>query len=903
MYPCVHSTPYFKARQVLSFSSLTARITRFRSVLHNMIALEFLWIASIPLLLAMQRNWHIERLEEYRRKRDFTKTLEPSGADAAVARGCLYVMHKHAASHDHFDLRLEQDGVLRSWALPKGPSLEAGEKRLAVQTEDHPLEYGGFEGVIPEGEYGGGTIMLWDAGSWKLNGKNDTDHIDFILDGEKLKGAWTLVRTRGSGKRAKPGKSWLLIKRSDKSRRKLNPDDASVASGRSMEEIARDRDHAWIKGEARSQRSIAPPSAKEIAGARKAPFPESISPQLATLADAAPGNDDWLHEIKFDGYRVMALLKNGKTRLMTRNGHDWTSRFREQAARLAELPITQAILDGELVAMSDNGSTSFRKLQEALSRKQTSGLVFQAFDLLYLDGHDLTHTPLIERKAALRQLLESVDGHGNGAARTLLHYSDHIEGKGPEFFEQACTLGLEGIISKRVDARYSSGRSKTWLKVKCTQHAEFVVGGFTKPAGTRSGFGSLLLGAYDNDRFVYTGRVGTGFSSRQLQDLHAQLKKIEVKSPPFSDEPPDARGAHWVEPKMVIEVEFTERTRDGRLRHPSFRGLREDRDAEEIVMMEETATQTVTVAESGKSRRRTDEATVAGVRLTHPGRVLYPEQGVTKLDLARYYEDIQDWVMPYIARRPLTLVRCPEGRHKECFYQKHLAKSLAKNVPRTPFKESRGVKEYAYVDDISHLVSLVQSGVLEFHPFGSQIDDIEHPDMMVFDLDPSPGVPWSEMLHTARELHERLDSLGLHGFLRTTGGKGLHIVVPLEPKADWEQVKNFSQAVSELHAKDDPKRLTTNMSKSKRKGKIFIDYLRNARGATAIASYSARAREGAPVAVPLRWDELGAGLSPDRYNVGNLRRRLGALKADPWEDFFDARVALDARLLKSVGVS
>lgn len=843
---------------------------------------------------------HIERLEEYRRKRDFKKTLEPSGADAAVAKGCLYVMHKHAASHDHFDLRLEQNGVLRSWALPKGPSLETGEKRLAVQTEDHPLEYGGFEGVIPEGEYGGGTIMLWDAGSWKVNGKNEDDHIDFILDGEKLKGAWTLVRTRNNkSKRAKPGKSWLLIKRSDKPRRKLNPDDASVASGRSMQDIARDRDNVWIKGKARPQHRTELPAAKDVPGTRKTAVPDSIAPQLATLADAAPATDDWLHEIKFDGYRIMAWLKNGKTKLMTRNGHDWTTRFREQAARLAELPVKHAILDGEMVAMSDNGSTSFRKLQEALSRKQTDGLVFQLFDLLYLDGHDLTRAPLIERKRALRQLLESNDCD----ASTTLRYSDHIHGKGPEFFEQACTLGLEGIISKRAGARYCSGRSKTWLKVKCTQHAEFVVGGFTKPSGTRSGFGSLLLGAYDNGEFVYAGRVGTGFSSRQLDDLHARLTKIETRSSPFSEEPGDARGAHWVTPTLVVEVEFANRTRDGRLRHPSFRGLREDRDAKEIDVTGETAMQSANVAEERTGKRRTDEAVVAGVRLTHPERVMYPEQGVTKLDLARYYEDIQDWIMPYIARRPLTLVRCPQGRHKECFYQKHLARSLAKHVPRTPFKESRGVKEYAYVDDISHLVALVQSGVLEFHPFGSQIDTVEQPDVMVFDLDPSPGVPWSEMLRTARELHARLESLGLHGFLRTTGGKGLHIVVPLKPTADWDRVKNFSQAVSELHAKDDPSRLTTNMSKVKRKGKIFIDYLRNARGSTAIASYSARAREGAPVAVPLRWDELGAGLSPDRYNVGNLRRRLGALKADPWEDFFEARVPLDARLRKSVGVS
>lgn len=841
----------------------------------------------------------IERLEEYRRKRDFRKTLEPSGADTAVAKGCLYVMHRHAASHDHFDLRLEQDGVLRSWALPKGPSLEAGEKRLAVEVEDHPLEYGGFEGIIPQKEYGGGTVMLWDTGSWKVNGKNDANHVDFILDGKKLKGAWTLVRTRSSKqKRGKPNKSWLLIKRSDKRQRKLQPDDSSVASGRSMEEIARDHDNIWLKGAAHPQRKATPLSPAGIEGARKAKLPEKPVPQLATLADNAPDGDDWLHEIKFDGYRVMARIDKGKVTLLTRSGHDWTKRFSAQARYLQELPVTNAVLDGEIVAMENNGSTSFRELQEALSRKQTDRLVFQLFDITHLDGHDISRAPLLERKRVLRQLLESADCDGRGSLR----YSDHIQGKGREFFEQACTMGLEGIVSKRADAPYRAGRGRHWLKVKCTQHAEFVVGGFTQPAGSRSGFGALLLGGFDDGAFRYAGKVGTGFSARQLEDLHARLQKIRTDTSPFADTPDDARKASWVKPEMVVEVEFTERTRDGRLRHPTFRGLREDRDADEIELTQDTPLQPQTETRKGVRTPRKDEARVAGVRVTHPERVMYPDQGVTKLDLAQYYENIQDWMLPYIANRPLSLVRCPEGRHKECFYQKHLAKSLAKEVPRTTFRESRGVKEYAYVKDISHVVSLVQAGVLEFHPFGSQVDDVEHPDMMVFDLDPSPGVPWSEMLRITRELHARLDVLGLTSFLRTTGGKGLHIVVPLQPHADWEQVKAFSQAVAELHAKDDPKRTTTNMSKAKRKGKIFIDYLRNSRGATAIASYSARARAGAPVAVPLRWDELGAGLSPDRYTVRNLRRRLGALKADPWQDFFDARMPLDTRLMKKVGL-
>lgn len=851
-----------------------------------------------------------EKLKEYRRKRDFRKTLEPAGADRALERGRLYVMHKHAASHDHFDLRLEQDGVLRSWALPKGPSLAPGEKRLAVETEDHPIEYGGFEGVIPEGEYGGGTVMLWDAGSW-TSLKDTGERIDFELDGEKLKGAWTLVKTRGPSawrgrendrKRAKPGKSWLLIKRTDKPGRRLEPDDASVASGRSMDEIARDRDNVWLQDEslAPDGQRPEPPRAQEIPGARRRAMPDAFSPQLATLVDAAPAGDEWLHEIKFDGYRMIARLERGKARFFSRNGHDWTGRFARQARELQQLPVEEAMLEGEMVAMSPDGSTSFRQLQEILGNGRTGELVFQVFDLAWLDGFELAQAALADRKHALAQLLGAAGFHNESTVR----YSDHIRGNGPAFFEQACTLGLEGIISKRADARYSPGRSRTWLKVKCTQHAEFVVGGFTKPAGARSGFGSLLLGAFRDDRLVYAGRVGTGFSARQLEALHDVLKRGERKSSPFEGRVPDAANVHWVKPELVVEVEFTERTRDGRLRHPSFRGVREDRDPEDITwtgdMTMEQMQQRKTAR--GGARRVPGEAVVAGVRLTHPDRVMYPEQGVTKIDLAHYYEDIREWVLPQLANRPLTLVRCPEGRQKECFFQKHLAKTLAREVPRVGFRESRGVKDYAYVKSIAHVVALVQAGVLEFHPVGCQVDDLEHPDMMVFDFDPSPGVPWREMLRAVREMHERLDELGLPAFLRTTGGKGLHVVVPLKPKADWDTVKNFAQTVSEQHAADDPRHLTTNMSKAKRKGRIFVDYLRNARGSTAIASYSARAREGAPVAVPVRWDELGTALRPDRYNVDNLRRRLGALKSDPWEDFFAARTPLDDRRLKAVGL-
>ncbi len=838
-------------------------------------------------------------LSEYRRKRDFRRSAEPSGGAAASVPGDRYVMHKHAASHDHYDLRLEQDGVLRSWALPKGPSLERGEKRLAVEVEDHPIEYGSFEGTIPKGEYGGGTVMLWDAGTWRVTGKLDDDRIDFALDGTKLQGRWTLVRTRA--KPGKPANYWLLIKRGDGRIPARQAHDRSIVSGRSMDEIARGSGRA--AGHAPAVRG-SPPVAADVPGSRRRRMPSSVPPQLATRALVAPAGDEWLHEIKFDGYRTMAHVRGGTVRLLSRNGHDWTRRFAAQASCLRALRVTDAILDGEMVALAADGATSFRELQERISAGDTKQLVFQVFDLPHLDGHDLTASRLADRKAALQQLLVVSGLAGSEGIR----FSDHVVGKGQEFFDHACSLGLEGSIAKRSDAPYRSGRSSSWLKLKCSKHGEFVVGGFTRPSGARRGFGALLLGARDGGTFRYAGRVGTGFSDRRIQQLHAALRESVIPASPFAEEVPNTRGAVWVKPELVVEVGYTERTREGRLRHPTFRGVREDRNPSEITMTEEPADDPVEpTPPAGRARSpvpRDDAADVVeGIRITHPDRILYPEQGVTKLALARFYADIQDWLLPTLANRLLSLVRCPEGQQKECFYQKHLTSSQARSVPRHGFRESKGVKQYTYVQSIAHVIELVQAGVLEFHPFGSQVPDVEHPDLMVLDLDPSPGVPWRETLRAARGLRQRLDDLDLASFVRTTGGKGLHVVVPLRPTTDWAGVKTFAKAVAERHAADDPERLTTILSKSKRRDKIYIDYLRNSRGATAIACYSTRARPGAPVAVPLRWDELGAALRPDRYTVANLRRRLGALRADPWEDFYDARVPITRKMRKAVGLN
>ncbi len=830
-------------------------------------------------------------LHDYQRKRDFNRSREPAGTSPVQQEGHLYVMHKHAARHEHFDLRLEQDGVLRSWALPKGPALESGERRLAIEVEDHPLEYGGFEGTIPQGAYGAGTVMVWDVGRWQVNGRNDDEQIDFILTGSKLKGAWTLVRMRDRGGRHN-GKQWLLIKRSDQPLHTLHPDDLSVASGRTMAEIAAHQQH-------HAARALpAPPQAKELRVAQRAAPPAFLAPQLGTLSARAPTSTAWLHEIKFDGYRLVAHLDHGKVRLLTRNGHDWTARLRTLARQLALLPVAQAIVDGELVALSAGGASSFRELQEALSRKRTAPLIYQAFDLVYLEGYDLSAVPLIERKQALQQLLEAAGYASSGVVR----YTDHVQGQGPEIFEQACSLGLEGIIAKRATAPYRGGRSRLWLKVKCTQHAKFVVGGYTPPAGARSGFGALLLGTFHDGRLEYAGRVGTGFSSRQLEQLHVQLQRDELARSPFAPSAslPATRGVHWVRPRLVIDVGYTERTRDGLLRHPTFLGIREDLEPEQIVASGRLEEAVPVRASRATRHAATSAVEVAGIALTHAERVLYPEQGVTKLALARYYEAIQAWVLPYLIRRPLVLLRCPEGR-QACFYQKHLGTSQARAVPRIAIGEGTAVRDYIYLRSLADLLALVQHGALELHPWGCRVEDLEHPDMMVFDLDPAPEVAWQEVLRCARALRERLQRLGLTAFVRTTGGKGLHLVVPLRPDADWRAVKAFAQTVAQQHAHDEPGLLTTHMALSRRRGRIFLDYLRNARGATAIANYSPRARPGAPVAVPLRWDELSPAIRSDYYTVETVQRRLRALKADPWEGFFAAAVPLSEALRQMGG--
>ncbi|MBI4410737.1 MAG: DNA ligase D [Gemmatimonadetes bacterium] len=902
-------------------------------------------------------------LESYRQKRHFGRTPEPSGRRKKRASGRAFVVHKHAATRLHYDFRLELEGVLKSWAVPKGPSLDPADRRLAMHVEDHPLEYGGFEGVIPPGEYGAGAVMVWDQGVWLPQGDPSEAYrkgrLKFELRGKKLHGGWTLVRM--GGRPAERGKeSWLLIKERDRHARPgegellLESRGKSALTRRTLEQIAGAADRLWTRGGEvggsapipagkRSKRSgpaeaparqrlkatrtaarragsrssaPQPPAARvpalaALPGVRESTLPKSLEPQLARLVSEVPPGDLWLHELKFDGYRILCRLQDGRARLMTRHGKDWTDRFAPIAEAAGALPLESALLDGEVVALQPDGTTSFQALQNALSRDRQEDLVYYAFDLPYLNGYDLRALPLEQRKSILSALLT-----GDAAEAGRIRYSDHVEGRGEEFHRQACALGLEGIVAKRRDAPYRSGRARDWLKVKCLQRQEFVVGGYTDPSGARTGFGALLLGVYRDGRLVHVGKVGTGFTDQSLRDLHARLRELERTTPPFSNPPRGAaaRGVHWVEPKLVAEVAFTEWTEDDVLRHPSFQGLREDKRPQEVVRERpqraaeaagERASAAV-VSGDGAARtassRRAGPVQVAGVRLTNPDRVLYPAEAISKLELARYYETVAEWILPHVKDRPLTLVRCPEGHEKECFFQKHAPELIGPGLEKVEVAEEKGAATYLAITSLPGLIWLVQMGVLELHVSNARQDRPERPDQIVFDLDPGPGVEWRAVLEAARRMRDRLEELGLTSFVKTTGGKGLHVVVPLARRHDWDEVRTFARAVAEDIARTAPDRFTVQMAKAERDGKIFLDYLRNARGQTAVVAYSTRARAGAPVATPLAWDELEPGIRSDSFNIRNLPERLSGLEQDPWAGFAETVQWIGAAARRALGL-
>jgi bifunctional non-homologous end joining protein LigD len=911
-------------------------------------------------------------LEIYRKKRKFGVTAEPRGRKGQ-RRGDRYVIQKHAARRLHYDLRLELDGVMKSWAVTRGPSLDPGEKRLAVHVEDHPIEYNSFEGTIPQGEYGGGTVMIWDRGRWIPEGDPHKGyakgHLDFVLEGAKLRGRWHLVRMRGRDRDRH--ENWLLIKGRDDQARSgrqadiLEDEPLSVASGRSMDEITagKGKERVWhsnrsakaraadarpqtqrefraeLQAQSRSRRNATaapksdpkakskgrpaakPPGKRKSAAKAAMPvaarrsaepvranprrnaLPDFVPPSLATLHSAPPDGAEWIHEIKFDGYRIEARLDRGTVRLLTRKQLDWTHRFERIAKAVAALPADTALLDGELVVENEQGASSFSLLQTDLKDGREDRFVYWIFDLLHLDGRDLTREPLTVRKAALRRLLQGQ--RRNGALR----YADDFAERGPAIFKHACELGLEGVVSKLRDAPYRSGRSENFIKTKCHNEQEFVVAGFTPSTAMPNAVGALTVAFHEDGKLRYAGRVGTGYTHQTARDLWRRLSALRIERAPLAL-PKDERRKNvmWVKPELVVEVEFRGVTHDGLLRQAAFKGVREDKPAGEVVR--ETPAEDAMPAKQRQMRKSADrkpsrEATkpsrkpapaparsggkhveVADVALTHPDRIYWADVGVTKQDLADYYVEAWKLMAPHLVNRPLAIVRCPDGITGECFFQKH----IAANIKDSPLRHVVDSKEHDViaVEKLRDLVELAQFGALEIHVRGSRMGRLEVCDRIVFDLDPGESVGWKEMVAAAQETRDRLKALKLKSFVKLSGGKGIHVVVPIAG-ADWETTKQFAARLAASMTADSPQRYLAKMTKSLRKGKIFIDYFRNSREATSVAVYSTRARAGAPISMPVSWEALARTTAGNQFTLENWKKNS---KADPWAEIGKVRQRL-----------
>ncbi|MFP5076958.1 DNA ligase D [Rhizobium sp. YIM 134829] len=866
-------------------------------------------------------------LETYNAKRRFDRTPEPKGDPAAAAEeGQLrFVVQKHDATRLHYDFRLEMDGVMKSWAVTRGPSLDPEDKRLAVHVEDHPLSYNDFEGVIPKGQYGGGTVIVWDRGTWNpihdLAKSYRKGHLEFTLDGDKLKGRWHLVRMHG-----RPGETrenWLLIKGDDEEARPgegealLEDRPESVKSGRTLDEVEAAPEDTWNSKEkakpasarARSKPAgstkTAPSRSKgkeKVAavaeaqqahawpkGARKGALPDFVDPALATLKAKAPGGTRWLHEIKFDGYRLQARIEAGAVKLLTRGGLDWTERFGPAiSGALAALPVQTALLDGEIVVERDNGASDFSALQEDLSEGRSDRFTFYLFDCMHLDGHDLRKAPLVERKALLQKLLRSDD--------PLLRYSEHFEDDGNLVLTHACRLSLEGVISKDRDSAYESGRSKLWIKSKCSERQEFVIGGYVPSSTSDHAIGALALGVYEGNALRHVGRVGTGFTRSVAESLFEKLSALEQDESPYAEKlTADARrGLVYTAPKLVAEVEFRAWSADGNLRHAAFRGLREDKGPEAVMRETKDETAEPPAAKPDKGAKAGKEASVkpaavpkARIALTHPDRIYWPKEGVTKQGLADYYAQVWPLMAPFVVDRPLSLLRCPDGIDgKQRFFQKHAWRGMNKAVGQVKDPKDKSGEPLLRILDFDGLVALVQSATLEIHPWGATTRAMEKPDMITMDLDPGEDVDWSAVIEGAYLLKGLIEEDGLTAFVKTSGGKGLHVVVPLKPSATWASVKAYAKGLATAAARAEPDKYLAVATKAKRKGRIFIDYLRNGRGATAVAPYSTRARPGAAVSTPIAWEELTEAIGPATFTVDSLPNRLAGLKHDPWDGFF-----------------
>ncbi|MDZ3992455.1 DNA ligase D [Pseudomonas sp. Teo4] len=820
-------------------------------------------------------------LQEYQRKRDFNATPEPTGKRARQrpAHALQYCIQKHDASHLHYDLRLELDGTLKSWAIPKGPSLDPRIRRLAVQVEDHPLDYAGFEGHIPEGHYGAGDVIVWDRGIWEPEGDPREAYakgkLRFRLQGEKLAGIWNLFRTGLAGKKAQ----WILVKSRDEQARseaqycivEAQPD--SVLSDRTL--LPR-----------QATRTTNPPRKRGASG-KPAALPVNLQPQLATLVDSPPSGD-WRYEIKFDGYRMLARIDGDDVRLFTRNGHDWSAKMPSQIAALRALGLTSAWLDGEMVVVNQHGAVDFQALQNAFDTDHDEHITYYLFDVPYLNGQDLRTLPLQARRSTLAQLLERFPSD-------TLAFSADFDQPVASLLDSACRLKLEGLIGKRADSPYVGGRSSDWIKLKCKQRQEFVIVGYTEPKGSRNAFGALLLALHDRDsgQLRYAGKVGTGFSASTLDHLLARLEPLQVNKPALSNPPTgaEARGVHWLKPQLLAEVAFAQITREGIVRHAVFHGLRDDKPATAIDLER---------AMPGYIVSRQMSEPLGNLRLTHPDRIIDATSGTSKRQVAEYYAQVASWLLPQLKGRPVSLVRAPDGLGGELFFQKHAGQlHIPKLVSYTKAQAGQAAMSLNHAES---LLGAVQMNMLELHTWNATDKDFNKPDRFVLDLDPDPALPWKAMLEATQLTLTLLDELGLKAFLKTSGGKGMHLVVPLTRRAGWDEVKDFSHAIVVHMARLFPDRLSAVSGPKNRVGRIFIDYLRNGKGATTVAAYSLRAREGLPVSVPIWREELLQLKGANQWNIDNLHERL-AVVDDPWHDLSRTRQSITARMRKQLGIA
>ncbi|WP_420477687.1 DNA ligase D [Brevundimonas sp. FT23028] len=856
-------------------------------------------------------------LETYRKKRRFEATPEPKGVKARTAKGAplRYLIQRHAATRLHYDFRIEVDGVLKSWAVTKAPSRDPAVKRLAVEVEDHPLDYGDFEGTIPSGNYGAGTVQMWDTGTWTPQAP-ETLEADFAkgsvkmwLEGERLRGGWALVRLKSD--RGKPSKrnNWLLIKEKDEQAVPGEGDanmeiDASVTTGRSLAEIA-EGPKQWTASRPVARKGPARPKAR-AAVTSKARKPHAfVPPQLCKPVDYPPGGAGWVHEIKFDGYRLQVATGGGRATVRTRKGLDWSAKFPELAADAAAWP--DAVIDGELCAVGREHRPDFSALQAAISEEKTGGLIYFAFDLLFEGAEDLRGLPLSHRKARLQAYIDRI---AKGARRRI-RYVDHFGSTGQAVLQSACRMDLEGVISKKLDAPYREGRSSSWVKSKCRGGDEVVIGGWTAE-GDR--FRSLIVGVRDKGGLRHLGRVGTGYSAAVLKTLEPALKAQATDRSPFIGKAAPKRRSgphtvHWVKPVLVAEVEHGGYTDSGTLRQAAFKGLRQDKPAAEVTerpqvpVKPKTGGKAAQITVPGETQPK-GRVIVAGVTISSPDKVLWPASddrpAITKADLARYYEAAAARILPHVADRPVSIVRAPDGIEGQRFFQRH---AMPGSSPRLTLIDVKERKPYVGVANVGGLVAIGQSGGLELHPWGCRPGDPETPEQVTFDLDPDEGLDFADVIAGAKALKAKLEALGLTPFVKTTGGKGLHVVVPIRSdgrsRVEWDECKAFAKAVSEAVRRDDPDRFTTTLAKKARGGKIFLDYLRNGRMATAVAPWSPRARPGAGIALPLSWGQVRKGLDPRAFTLHDAAAQLR--KPDPWADFRKAEASLRP-LLKKLGV-